>query len=444
MTGLGPPDRRQVLRMAWPIVLANSAVPLLGLVDTAVIGNTGTVAELGAIALGALVFNFLYWSFAFLRMGTTGFTAQAAGAEDETEVRATLGRALLMAAVIGASLVVLRKPIGWLALELLGATEEVESLTLGYYSIRIWGAPASLATFAVMGTFVGLGRSDRLLQSQLVLNGLNIVLDVLFAGVLGWGTRGIALGTAIAEWTALAFVLFLVRRVLAERRSRDGDFWPWERIFDRQKLLRTLSASADIMIRTLLLLLGFGWFTNQGALFGNDVLAANHVLLQLIALCAYFLDGYAFATEALVGRAIGARQKRLFDGAVRSANQLAAITAAALTGLVVVAGRPVIELLTDLEVIRDLATRYLPYAALYILFSFGAFQLDGIFIGATRTRDMRNASLLSLGVFFAASWPLIHWLGNLGLWIAFVLYVVARAVSLALRFPALRRSVDGG
>ena len=209
--------------MAWPIVLANSAIPLLGLVDTAVIGNTGSVADLGAIALGALLFNFVYWSFAFLRMGTTGFTAQAAGAQDEPEVRATLGRALLLAGAIGLLLVLLQRLIEWAALELLGASAEVESLTRSYFYIRIWGAPASLATFAILGTFVGLGKSGRLLQTQLVLNGLNIALDVLFAGVFGWGVAGIAYGTAIAEWTTLVFALVLVRRTLQRRHTDTAD-----------------------------------------------------------------------------------------------------------------------------------------------------------------------------------------------------------------------------
>lgn len=432
--------RRQILRIAWPIILANSAVPLLGLVDTAVIGNTGSVAELGAIALGALVLNFVYWSFSFLRMGTTGFTAQAAGARDEVEVRATLGRALLLAAVIGLLLVVLQRPIAWLALELLGGTPEVESRTRLYFFIRIWGAPASLATFAVLGSFVGLGRSGPLLKTQLVLNGLNMGLDVLFAGVLRWGVEGIALGTVIAEWTTLGYAFVLVRRVLQERGGAEP-LWPWQRIIHREKLTQTLGANADIMIRTLFLLFGFAWFTNQSAAFGNVVLAANHLLLLFITASAYLLDGYAHATESLVGRAIGARDRRSFDGAVRASTQLAALSAVVLTAAILLVGPPSIGLLTNLEEVRRTAIRFLPWAALYVLFSFAAFQLDGIFIGATRTRDMRNASGLALAVFLLACWPLVAWGNNLGLWIAFVVYVIARAVSLASRFPSLRRAV---
>lgn len=435
------PTRGEILRLAWPIVLANCAVPLLGLADTAVIGHVGTVADLGAIALGALVFSFVYWSFGFLRMGTTGFTAQAAGAGDEAEVRATLGRALVLAAAIAVVLLALQAAIIWGALELLGASAEVSSATRSYFFVRIWGAPATLGTFAILGTFVGLARSGHLLRVQLVLNGLNIALDVLFAGVLGWGVRGIALGTALAEWTAFLFALLLVRRDLERRRSDAEPFWPWGRIRDVENLLRTLGANADIMVRTLLLLFGFAWFTRQGAQFGTEVLAANHVLLQLVSTSAYFLDGYAFVTESLVGRAIGAGRRGAFDAAVRASTQLAAVTAALLAVVVLVGGRLAVRGLTDLTAVREIAIRHLPFTALYVLVSFAAFQLDGIFIGATRTRDMRNASVGSLLIFLAAWWPLVSWRANQGLWTAFVVYVIARALTLAWRYPALRRAI---
>ena len=437
-------DRREILKLAWPIVLANSAVPLLGIADTAVIGNTGSVEELGAIALGALVFSFVYWSFGFLRMGTTGFTAQASGAGDEAEVRATLGRALLLGAGIGVSLVILQAPIAWTALNLLGATSEVESLTRAYFDVRIWGAPASLGTFAILGTLVGLGRTGDVLKTQILLNGLNIVLDVTFAGPLGMGVRGIALGTALSEWVTLAYGLLLVRAVLRERHADAEPFWPRERILDRVKARRTLGANADIMIRTLFLLLGFAWFTNLGAGFGAETLAANHVLLQLVSMSAYLLDGYAHATEILVGRAVGARDVGTFDRAVRAASTLAAWSAIGLAATVLVLGGPATRALTDLEPVRAVAQRFLPLTALYVSVSFAAFQLDGIFIGATGTREMRNASILSCTAFIVASIALSARWANLGLWIAFVLYVAIRALALGAWYPRLRRSVGDG
>ncbi len=437
----GDSPRKRVLELAWPIVLANSAVPLLGLADTAVIGNTGTVQGLGAIALGAIVFNFAYWSFGFLRMGTTGFTAQASGAGDEAEVRATLGRALLLAAGLAAGLLVLQRPIITVALALLGPSDEVGALTRAYFNVRIWGAPASLATFALLGTFVGLGRTGLLLRTQIVLNGLNIILDVLFAGVLGWGVRGIALGTAIAEWTTLLLALAFAYRMLRARHEDAEPFWPWKRMIDVEKVRKTLGANADIMVRTWALLGGFAWFTSQGARFGDTVLAANHVLLQLVSASAYLLDGYAHATEVMVGRAMGARTREAFDRAVRAATELAGGTAVLLTAVVWLAGPRIITLLTDLEAVRATSSAYLPYTALYVLVSFGAFQLDGVFIGATRTRDMRNAGVLSLLVFLGASWLLVPAAGHTGLWMAFVVYVVVRGVTLLARMPALRASV---
>ncbi|HVS66452.1 MAG TPA: MATE family efflux transporter [Thermoanaerobaculia bacterium] len=438
-----PTTRARVARIAWPIVLANAAVPLLGLADTAVIGRTGRTAGLGAIALGALLFSFLYWSFGFLRMGTTGFTAQASGAGDEPEVRAALARALLLALALGLALIALQIPVALVAFRLLHGSEEVEALARGYFSIRIWGAPATLATFAILGLFVGLGTSRLLLIVQLVLNGLNIALDVLFAGVLGWGVRGIALGTLIAEWSTLLLALALAVRLLRARHRDDEPMWPLSRVRDLRRLVSTLSANADIMIRTLFLLLGFAWFTDQSARFGDTLLAANHVLLQLVSFAAFFLDGYAFASESLVGAAIGARRLDAFDAAVKRTTELAAVTAVVLAAGFLVLGRPIVHGLTDLEPVREAATRHLPFAAGYVLVSFAAFQLDGIFIGATRTRDMRNASILSLLLFLAAWWPLAGRLGNRGLWIAFIVYVIVRALTLAVRFPALRESIAG-
>jgi len=435
-----PTSRRTIVHLAWPIVLANAAVPLLGIVDTAVIGNTGTVEALGAVALGAIVFSFVYWSFGFLRMGTTGFVAQASGAGDSAEVRATVGRTVLLGATIGVCLVILQRPIISGALMLLGATPEVEGLTRAYFDLRIWGAPATLTTFAVLGAFVGLGRTRHLLTTQFILNGLNISLDLFFAGYLGWGVEGIALGTAIAEWVTLAFALGMLVSVLRAEHVDDEPFWPTARIRDVAKARATVSANGDIMVRTLFLLLGFAWFTNQGARFGDEVLAANHVLLQLVALSAYLLDGYAHATEILVGRAVGAGERARFDEAVRAASQLAAGSALTLAAMVFILGPRFIALLTDLDAVRRIAENFLPYASIYVGLSFAAFQLDGVFIGGTGTRAMRNASVASCLVFLATSSFAIPLGGNTGLWLTFILYVVVRAAALGAHYPALRRS----
>jgi MATE family multidrug resistance protein len=440
----GAISRSAVLKMAWPIIVANATVPLLGLVDTAVIGNLGSVLDLGAIALGSLILSFLYWSFGFLRMGTTGFVAQAAGANDETEVRAILGRALLIAGLLGLLLVVLQRPLVALSLTLLHGSADVEHVASRYLEVRLWGAPASLAGLAVRGTLIGLGYSRDLLLLELLLNGLNLGMDLVFAGLLGWGATGVALGTTLAEWLSLALSLTVASYRLRERRTDSEPFWPWQRIKRRDQLGKLLSANADIMVRTVLLLCGFAWFTDQSARFGNVVLAGNHVLLQFISFGAFFLDGYAFAAEALIGRAIGARQRGRFDLAVQRSTELALLSALVLSALLLLAGPSSIDLLTDLPEVRAQARQFLPFAALYLLLAVGAFQLDGIFIGATRTRAMRNASLLSTGVFIIAAHWLTRWDGNRGLWLSFIVFVVARALALGRYYPALRRSLVEG
>ncbi|MCP5128660.1 MAG: MATE family efflux transporter [Pseudomonadales bacterium] len=430
-----------IWQKAWPIILANAAVPLLGLADTAVIGNLGNLAQLGAIAFGAMIFSFIYWSFGFLRMGTTGFTAQAAGAGDEAEVRATLGRALLLSAALGAIIILLQWPLARLALALLDGSAAVESITRDYFSIRIWGAPATLSIFALTGCLIGLGRSRQLLAVQLFLNGLNIALDVLFAGVLGWGVEGIAVGTVLAEWLTVGMACVLVFSVLRQRRGDSEPFWPWHRIRNAEKALRLMAANSDILLRTLLLLFSFAWFTNQSAQFGDAVLGANHILLQLVSFSAFFLDGYAFVAEALVGEALGAGRREDLRLAVRRSSELALATALVLALLILCLGNYAIGALTDIAPVRAAAADVLPWAALYVLLSVAAFQLDGIFIGATHTREMRNAAFGSLAVFMLAWWWLTPLFGNAGLWCAFVVFVCARAASLALYYPGLVRRV---
>jgi len=435
-----PLTRASVARQAWPIILANAAVPALGLVDTAVIGHFGTATDLGGLALGALAFNFVYWSFSFLRMGTTGFVAQASGAGDEAEVRAALGRAVLLAVALGAALLATRWPVAWAYLALMDGSEAVESVTAGYFHARIWGAPAALTLFACSGLLIGLGRSRELLFVQLLLNGLNAVLDVWFAGYLGMGARGIGVGTAIAEWSTCAVALAVVWKVLQQRRGDDAPFLSWERIADGQRIRQSLAANRDILIRTLCMLFAFAWFANAGARFGDVTLAANHILLQLVSFSAFFLDGFAFVAEARVGAAWGARSRERFRRAVRLTSELAVGTALVLALAILLLGQPAVSALTSLPAVREAAFAHLPWAGVYVLVSVAAFQLDGVFIGATRTREMRNAGVLSMAAFLLAAWPLTAAWGNHGLWAAFVVYVIARAAAL---WPYYRRMETG-
>lgn len=434
---------RTILQRTWPIILANSAAPFLGLADTAVIGRTGTTASLGAIALGALVFSFVYWTFGFLRMGTTGLISQADGSGNEAEVRAILGRFVLTGSGIGLILVVLQLPIFYIALSILSGSQAVETSAGEYLNIRIWGAPATLASYALMGGLIGLGKSRTLLFVQLVLNGINIALDILFAGYLGMGVAGIALGTLIAEWTACLFALFLVIRLLKQRQHDTEPFLSWSRISDTKQLIRTLGVQVNIMIRTLSLLVGFGWFTQQGAKLGDIVLAANHILLQFVSFSAFFLDGIAYATEALIGKAAGARKVDVFTILVRRTMKLAGFLSIILAIGFFLFGSSIIHALTDLPDVRQTAISILPFASIYIAVSFVAFQLDGIFIGTTRTQEMRNAGLVALALFLLLAWPLVNAYGNTGLWIAFIGFILLRAGSLLVFYPRLKQSIKG-
>lgn len=432
---------RSILNRAWPIILANSASPLLGLTDTAVIGRTGSAASLGAIALGSLIFSFVYWTFGFLRMGTTGFIAQANGAEDELEVRTILGRSVMMGIVIGVVLLLFQVPIFKIALSIISGSEEVEISARTYLNYRIWGAPATLASYALMGTLIGLGRSRTLLLIQVVLNLLNIFLDVLLAGYWGMGVGGIAVGTMIAEWTAALLALYLIIRLLKERHTDKTVFWSWSQILDLKLFIRTLGVQLNIMIRTLCLLLGFGWFTQQGARLGDVALASNHILLQFISFSAFFLDGIAYATEALVGAAAGARRVDVFDILARRTTLMAGITALFLSAGLFILGGNIVRALTDLEPVRQAVVSTLPFASVYIMAAFVTFQLDGIYIGVTRTTDMRNAALAALAIYLGIGWPLTSYYGNTGLWLAFISFIILRAATLGALYPRLRRSI---
>jgi len=427
------PSHRDILAIAVPIILANSATPLLGLTDIAVIGHFGSVGDLGAIALGNLIFSFLFWGFGFLRMSTSGFVAQATGRQDVEETVAVVARALLLAVAIGCVLVALQWPLITLALNILGGDAEVESVTREFFFVRIWSAPATLALYAINGLLIGRGLGRQLLRQQLLLNGLNLILNVFFAGVLGWGARGIALGTALAEWLTLLISGFLIWRA-----TRDAVKAVWHRIrpdlFLASKLRALMAANGDILIRTLTLLGGISLFTDQGARFGAETLAANHILLQFTMFSAFFLDGFAFVAESLAGNAFGAGDRHLFNVVVRRSTALAAATACVLSLIFLFAGPFFIAQLTVLEGVRRVALEFLPYCAAYVFVSFAAFQLDGIYIGTTQTRVLRNAALLATGLYVLLCFPLAQHFGNTGLWCAFITFVFLRAVTLLVGY----------
>lgn len=432
-------NHKRIIVLAIPIILANASAPLLGLADTATIGQTGHAADLGAIALATLVFSFVYWGFGFLRMGTTGFISQAHGASDRQEVVSVVFRSVLLGLAIGLTLILLQVFIARIALWLMSASNEVKSLVADYFYIRIWGAPATLMTYAVLGSLIGMGWTKELLWVQLLLNGLNIALNVFFVLVISLGIKGIAWGTLIAEWTAFFFATYLLMKNLNLQNLPFLIRKYWHRMIQKEKLTALFKVNADIMIRTLALLSGFAWFADQGAKMGDVTLAANHVLLQFVSLSAFFLDGFAHVSEMLSGKALGQKNKLEFIKQFRHSTQLAGLTAVILSLSIVLFAPVAVAFLTQEKEVQLVAEQHALYAGIYILFSFLAFQLDGVFIGATKSKEMRNSTLLSLVLLIASGTLLLQYYGNIGLWIAFIIYVVARGLFLSLYLPGILR-----
>mgnify|MGYP003671969117 CR=1 FL=1 len=432
-----PITHRRVWRLAGPIIFSNMTVPLLGAVDTAVVGHLPQAYYIGAVAVGAMIFNFLFWTFSFLRMGTTGLVAQARGAGDGDEVRAILGRALLIAGGLGLVLILLQVPVAWVAFYLLEGSPQVEALAGDYLAIRIWSAPAALAGFAIFGWFIGVQNTRKALLVQVAMNGLNIGLDLLFVIGFGWGVEGVAAATVIAEYAGLAIGGLLV----AGELKRLGGRWQWLLIVDTARLRRLFAVNFDIFLRSLCLLIASAYFTAQGAKQGDAVLAANAVLQNFIHFLAFGLDGFAFAAEALVGDAVGARDRARLRQAVRMTSIWALICALGYMAIYALAHSLLIGWLTSVPAVLAAVDQYLPWVLAAPLIAVWSYQLDGIFIGATRTGDMRNGMAFSLLIFLAADWLFQPLLGNHGLWLAMTLLWVARALSLAVRYPALERAV---
>ena len=429
---------RRVWRLAGPIIFSNITVPLLGAVDTAVVGHLPDPALIGGVAVGAAIFAFVYWGFGFLRMGTTGSVSQAFGARDVEELKAIVLRALMLALAIGVLIVVLQWPIRWISLWLFQASSAVESYAATYFAVRIWGAPAALVNYAVLGWLLGMQNARMAVVTQLFMNGLNMVLAVLFVMGFGWGIVGVASATLIAEVAGAVFGLVLVRRGL----SRLGGGWPHHHLFAPDRLLALLKVNSDILIRTLCLMFAFAYFTARGAGMGDAVLAANAILQHLQAIMAYGLDGFAHATETLVGAAIGARDRAGLRAAVRTASIWGLLTAAIFAAVYAFGGVLILQLFTEHEEVRAAARAFLPWAIVSPFLSVWPFLLDGIFIGATRTAEMRNGMMIALALYVAAIHLLIPIWGNNGLWAAFFIFMAGRMLTLGLWYPRVERMAE--
>jgi len=422
--------RHRVIGLAWPLIVSNLTVPLLGLVDTAVVGHLPDSRYLGGVTLGATLFSFLYWGFGFLRMGTTGLAAQACGRGDRDDLIRLLGQSLILAALIGLGLIALHPLLIPLGLSLLDGSAAVTAEADTYARLRILSAPAVLANYALIGWFLGRGESRVTLVLMIVNNVANILLDLLFVVGLGMTTDGVALASVMADY--LAFVTGIGWALHVWRG------WGWRRVTGVfgpvAGYQRLLGVNAALFIRTLCLLFAFAFFHAQGAQLGDVTLAANAVLLQFVLLASYGLDGFAHATESLVGQQIGADDEAGFRRVMRAALEWSLATAVLASAGFALGGEALIRLLTDLPDVRAAAMRFLPWMVAMPVLAAGSYLLDGVFIGATRTRAMRDTMIIAVLAGYLPVWWITQPLGNHGLWLAFVSFTLARGGLLGLIF----------
>lgn len=430
-------SHRRVLAIALPIVLSNATVPILGAVDTGVVGQMCEAAPIGAVGIGAIILSALYWIFGFLRMGTTGLTAQAWGARDHAEVDAMLSRALMIGGAAGLGIILFQLPLFAGAFAVSPASAEVEGMARDYMAIRVWSSPAAIAIYGITGWLIAQERTRAVLAIQLWMNLLNIGLDLVFVLGFDWGVRGVAVATFLAEWSGAGLGLWLCRGAFRGAAWRDR-----ARVFEPARLKHMAGVNADILIRSLLLQGIFVSFLFLGADFGDVPLAANQVLLQFLQITAYALDGFAFAAEALVGQALGARARAALRRAALMTSFWGLVSCIGLAAAFAVFGPAIIDLMTTSEGVRAAARGYLPYMVAAPVVGVAPWMLDGIFIGATRSRDMRNMMLLSAAIYAAAVVALVPAFANHGLWMAFLISFVARGITLGLRYPALEAEAD--
>ena len=427
---------KRILTISVPIILSNITIPLLGLVDTAVIGQLGQIVPIGAVGIGSIIISAIYWIFGFLRMGTTGLTAQAVGKRDHGEIIALFSRALLVGIIGGFILILFKDFIFWSAFKISPASSEVESLAYKYMKIRIYSAPAAISIFGILGWLIAREKTRMVLFLQLWMNGTNILLDILFVIGFGWGVEGVAIATVFAEISAFFIGLYICRSAFV------GSLWrSYQLVMNKEKLVNMSKVNFDILVRSLLLQAAFLSFMFFSSNLDNKTLAANQILLQFLMMTSYALDGFAFSAEALVGQAVGAK----------SANSLRKISLMTLFWGFVAAflmslfyfffGENLIAVMTKSLELQLFTQKYLFWMIIAPILAFPAFILDGIFIGATRTKDMRNGMAISFVIFCLSVWLLFDSYGNDGLWASMMVLFVVRALTLSIKYFNIEKEI---
>ncbi|SDZ42857.1 multidrug resistance protein, MATE family [Evansella caseinilytica] len=431
-----PLTHRQYLALAAPLIVSGLSTPILGAVDTAVVGRMADPSYIGGVAVGSLIFNTMYWLLGFLRVSTTGFTAQAHGAGNQTETALVFFRPLFIAFVCGLVFIVLQYPILQAALSLINAGEGVTGHATAYFSIRIWGAPFTLMCYVVVGWLMGMGEVKWSLAAQIFMNVLNIVLDLVFVLGLGLGVKGVAYATLISEICAVLFggaIIFHGKRLsLAALKTN--------MLLEAASLKRMLIVNRDLFFRTVCLLTMTGIFTAVGAMFGEVTLAANAVLFQIQYIMAYFFGGLANASSIVIGRAIGGNNHRLFRRAFTLSAQWGFAAAVILALCIFFFGKQFISLFTDIDEVKVVAEQFAIWMMIFPFAGFWGLQLEGVFSGATEARGIRNSMFLALLVFLPAVWLLVPAYGNHGIWLSFILFSFSRSLFLSLFIPKLARS----
>jgi MATE family multidrug resistance protein len=416
---------REVLHIAFPMLLTGISTPLLGMVDTAVVGHLPHPHFLAAIALGSMMFTMLFWAMGFLRMGTTGLTARALGAQDEVEKRIILYRGLVLAFVLGIFLILFQLPIKAFIFYFIDTTPEVTLHAQTYFDIRIWTAPATLATYVLLGWYLGLQKPGFNLLIVVSINLINIVLDIIFVVYLDLNSAGVAWATLTAEYAGLVIAFYCVNRAVRKKGTVD-----WHLVFQLDALKKYLVLNFNVFIRTLFLLFSFSFFTLQSAKYGPIVLAANAILMNFQAFMAYALDSLAHAAEVLVGKYYNNSSKQTLYLVLKITGFWSAGIAIMFALVYWVSGNFIISLLTNIDEVINVAMTYLPWLIISPLISVWSYWFDGIFIGAGYSRAMRDTMLFSFSIFMLTWFLLSPW-GNHGLWAALISLMLARSISMA-------------
>ena len=426
-------NHKSYLALAVPLTLSTVTTPLLGAVDTAVVGQIDNPAYIGGVAIGTVIFNTMYWLFGFLRISTSGFAAQAHGANDELQERLSLIRPFLIALLVGSIFLLLQNPIEYAAMTLLNPASDVEALATEYYQIRIWGVPVTLINYVILGWLLGLARIKVVVMIQVTMNLINIVLDIVFVNVFSWGVSGVATATLIAEVAALIIGLYVIVR----GTTVTFKLLPVKQILDASALKKMLSVNQDLFIRTVCLLLVFNIFTYKSASFGTETLAANAVLLQIHYLMAYFFDGFSNASSILSGKALGSKDYSLYKKTVTISIHWAIVTSILLTILYWAFSQETIGLFTNIQEVVDIAVVYSNWLLLFPISTSIGIIFYGIFTGASETAPIRKSMIFSLLSFFLIFVLVVPFFNNHGLWIAFIAFSAGRSLFLSFYIPKL-------